>query len=163
YQYTMRSDNLKELNDWSQKLLDQLRTIPDIRDANSDLQNKGLQSSLTIDCDSASRLGLSSSAIDEALYDSFGQRNVSTMYTPLNQYFVVMEVDPVYQQNPDSLRGLYVRSSTGAEVPLAAVAQLKMTNTTLAVNHQGQFPSITLSFNLAPGVSLGDAVEQINR
>jgi multidrug efflux pump len=161
YQYTLRSDNIRELNDWAQRLLEKLRTLPDIRDANSDQQNKGLQVSLQIDRDTASRLGLTPQAIDEALYDSFGQRNVSTMYTALNQYFVIMEVDPRYQQSPDSLRGLYVRSSTGAEVPLSAVARLIETNTTLAVTHQGQFPSITLSFNLAPGVALGDAVRQI--
>jgi multidrug efflux pump subunit AcrB len=162
YQYTLHADNLNDLNQWSEKLLAQMRSLPDIRDANTDQQNKGLESRLVIDRDTASRLNLSSQAIDEALYDSFGQRDVSTMYTPLNQYFVVMEVDPQYQQNPDSLRGIYVRSSTGNEVPLSAFARLQETNTTLAVNHQGQFPSITLSFNLAPGASLGDAVTEID-
>jgi multidrug efflux pump len=161
YQYTLHADNLNDLNEWSQKLLDKMRSLPDVRDANTDQQNKGLESRLVVDRDSASRLGLSSQAIDEALYDSFGQRDVSTMYTPLNQYFVVMEVDPRYQQNPDSLRAIYVRSSTGNEVPLSSFAHLEETNTTLAVNHQGQFPSITLSFNLAPGAALGDAVSEI--
>jgi multidrug efflux pump len=161
YQYTLRADNLNDLNYWSQQLLRQMRTLPDIRDANTDQQNKGLQSQLVIDRDTASRLGLSPQVIDEALYDSFGQRNASTMYTALNQYFVVMEVDPRYQQDPDSLRNIYVRTSTGNEVPLSSFARIEVTNTTLAVNHQGVFPAITLSFNLAPGVSLGDAVTEI--
>ncbi|HLH18337.1 MAG TPA: multidrug efflux RND transporter permease subunit [Bryobacteraceae bacterium] len=163
YQYTLRSENIQDLNDWSAKLLDKMRKLPGIRDANSDQQNKGLESNVVIDRDTASRLGLTPQAIDQALYDSFGQRNASTIYTGLNQYFVVMEVDPRYQQNPDSLRGIYVRSSTGAEVPLSSFAHLQLSNTTLAVNHQGQFPSITLSFNLAPGMSLGDAVNEIQQ
>jgi len=140
-----------------------MRKLPGIRDANSDQQNKGLESNVVIDRDTASRFGLTPQAIDQALYDSFGQRNASTIYTGLNQYFVVMEVDPRYQQNPDSLRGIYVRSATGAEVPLSSFAHLQLSNTTLAVNHQGQFPSITLSFNLAPGMSLGDAVNEIQQ
>ncbi len=162
YQYTLRSDNLNDLYSWSGRLLDRLRQLPQIRDANSDLQNKGIESHLTIDRDTAARLGLSPQSIDEALYDSFGQRDVSTMYTPLNQYFVVMEVDPRFQQDPNSLRGIYIRSANGSEVPLSAVARLQETNTTLAVNHQGQFPSVTLSFNLAPGVALGQAVSALD-
>jgi multidrug efflux pump len=162
YQYTLRADNLNDLYGWSQKLLEKMRALPDIRDANSDLQNMGLESHLAIDRDTASRLGLSPSDIDEALYDSFGQRNASTMYTLLNQYFVVMEVDPRYQQGPDDLRAIYIRASNGNEIPVSAIAHLEETNTTLAVNHQGPFPAITLSFNLAPGVSLGDAVNQID-
>jgi multidrug efflux pump len=163
YQYTLRADNLEELNTWSQKLLAKMHTLEGIRDANTDQQNKGLQANVVVDRDSAARLGLSAQAIDEALYDSFGQRNVSTMYTPLNQYFVVMEVDPKYQQDPNSLRGIYVRAANGNEVPLSSFAHLDVTNTTLSVNHQGQFPSITLSFNLAPGVALGDAVTEIQQ
>jgi len=162
YQYTLRADNLADLSTWSQRLLAAMRQIPQIRDANTDQQNRGLESNVIIDRDTASRLGLSPSAIDEALYDSFGQRDVSTMYTPLNQYFVVMEVDPQYQQNPDSLRGIYIRASNGNEVPLSAIAHLEQSNTALAVNHQGQFPSVTLSFNLAPNVALGDAVTAID-
>ncbi len=161
YQYTLHSDNLKDLDTWSQKLLDRMRTLPDIRDANTDEQSHGLESRLVVDRDSASRLGLDSNAIDSALYDSFGQRDVSTMYTALNQYFVVMEVDPRYQLGPDSLRSIYVLSSNGKEVPLSAFAHLEQHSTTLAVNHQGQFPSVTLSFALAPDVSLGDAVNEI--
>ena len=162
YQYTLRADKLSDLDTWSQRLLEKLRELPEIRDANTDLQNKGREFDVAIDRDTAARLGLSAQAIDETLYDSFGQRNVSTMYTPLNQYFVVMEVDPQYQQDPNSLRGLYTRSSAGNEVPLSAVAHFEGTNTTLAVNHQGQFPSVTLSFNLAPGAALSQAVEAID-
>jgi multidrug efflux pump len=161
YQYTLRADNLSDLGEWSQKLLARLRTMDSIRDANTDQLNRGLQANVVVDRDTASRLGLSAAAIDSALNDAFGQRNVSTMYTALNQYFVVMEVDPKFQQGPESLRGLYVRSSTGAEVPLSSFARIAMTNTTLAVPHQGQFPAVTLSFNLAPGVALGDAVTEI--
>jgi multidrug efflux pump len=161
YQYTLRADNLDDLNAWSGKLLEKLRTLPNIRDANTDQQNRGLESRLAIDRDTAARLGLSASQIDEELYDAFGQRNVSTMYTPLNQYFVVMENDPRFQQGPESLHDIYLPSSGGNEVPLSAFSHLETTNTTLAVNHQGQFPAVTLSFNLAPGVSLGDAVTEI--
>jgi multidrug efflux pump len=161
YQYTLRADNLGDLDTWSQKLLARMRTVPAIRDANSDQQNKGLEARVVVDRDSAARLGFSAQDIDQALYDSYGQRQVSTMYTALNQYFVVMEVDPRYQSDPNSLRGIYVRDSAGAEVPLSSFARLETVPTTLAVNHQGLFPSVTLSFNLAPGVALGDAVQQI--
>ncbi|MBV9503760.1 MAG: efflux RND transporter permease subunit, partial [Acidobacteriia bacterium] len=163
YQYTLHADNLNDLASWSQKLLDKMRGLPEIRDANTDQQNKGLQSNLVIDRDSAARLGLSTAAIDQALYNAFGQRDVSTMFTSLNQYFVVMEVDPRFQQDPSSLGGIYIRAPNGNEVPLASVAHLEVTSTTLAVNHQGVFPSVTLSFNLAPGVALGQAVEAINQ
>ncbi len=163
YQYTLHSDSLKDLNVWSQKLLERMRTLPDLRDANTDEQSHGLQSSLVIDRDSASRLGLTQDAIDEALYDAFGQRDVSTMYTALNQYFVVMEVDPRYQLGPDSLRNIYVHTNTGKEAPLSSFAHLEENSTALAVNHQGQFPSVTLSFALAPDISLGDAVDEIQQ
>jgi multidrug efflux pump len=162
YQYTLRADNLADLGTWSQRLLDKMRTLPGVRDANTDQQNKGQQLTVVIDRDTAARLGISASTIDSALYDAFGQRNASTMYMALNQYFVVMEVDPQFQQNPESLRGVYVLSSTGQEVPLSAFATLQQVNTTLSVNHQGQFPAVTLSFNLAPGMALGDAVREID-
>ncbi|HWB86076.1 MAG TPA: multidrug efflux RND transporter permease subunit [Bryobacteraceae bacterium] len=162
YQYTLRADNLNDLNTWSQRLLAKMKTLPQIRDANSDQQTNGLETHLVIDRDAAARLGLNTQLIDQALYDSFGQRDVSTMYTAINQYFVVMEVDPRFQQNPDSLREIYVQSSTGKEVPLSAFARLEQTSTTLAVNHQGTFPAITLSFGLAPNVPLGTAVNAIN-
>jgi multidrug efflux pump len=162
YQYTLRADNLQDLGVWSQRLLDKLRTLPEIRDANSDQQTHGLQLSLVVNRDTASRLGLSSAAVDDALYDAFGERQVSTMYKSINQYHVVMEVDPKYQQNPDALKEIYIRSSTGAEVPLSTIAQFEPTNASLAVNHQGVFPSVTLSFALAPSVSLGQAVNAVN-
>jgi len=128
----------------------------------SDQQNGGLQADLVIDRDSASRLGIFPAAIDNTLYDAFGQRQVSTIYTQLNQYHVVLEVDPQFQQNPDDLNNIYVKSSSGMQVPLSAFSHIEQTNTSLAINHQGQFPVVTLSFNLAPGVSLGAATKAID-
>ncbi len=162
YQFTLNADNLNDLNDWSQNLLAAMKKIPVIKDANTDQQIKGLASNLVIDRDTASRLGISASAIDNALYDSFGQRQVSTMYTSLNQYHVVMEVAQQFQENPDALKEIYVRSSNGVPVPLSTFTHYEQSYTTLAVNHQGQFPAITLSFNLALGASLSDAVEAID-
>ncbi len=138
-----------------------MRTLPGIVDVNSDQQNRGLQASLVIDRDTAARMGITSQMIDDTLYDAFGQRQVSTMYRQLNQYHVVMEVAPEFAQNPDGLRYIYVRSNTGAQVPLSAFTHYEANTTPLAVNHSGQFPSITLSFNLSPGVALGDAVTEI--
>jgi hydrophobe/amphiphile efflux-1 (HAE1) family protein len=161
YQFTLRGDNLEELNTWGPKVLQKLRTLPQLVDVNSDQQDKGLQSSLVIDRDSASRLGLTAQRIDDTLYDAFGQRQVSITYTPLNQYHVVMEVAPPYWQRPDTLRNIYVHSPNGAEVPLSAFTQYRPTSTSLSVNHLGQFPAITDSFNLARGVALGDAVNAI--
>jgi multidrug efflux pump len=161
YQFTLHADNLNDLNDWSERLLDEMRKIPAIKDPNTDQQIKGLASNLVIDRDTASRLGISPSQIDQALYDSFGQRQVSTMYTSLNQYHVVMEVNLPFQQNPDALKEIYVRSSSGTPVPLSTFTHYEQSYTTLAVNHQGQFPSITLSFNLALGASLSDAVRGV--
>src|SRR5262249_18464044 len=117
YQYTLRGDNLSELNEWSQRLLERMRQIPEIRDANTDQQTKGLQTVLTIDRDTASRLGISTRAIDDTLYDTFGQRQVSTMYKALNQYHVVMEMDPRLQGSEEALRNTYVQSSSGVMVP----------------------------------------------
>jgi multidrug efflux pump len=131
-------------------------------DLNTDQQDKGLESWLTIDRDSASRLGLTAADIDNALYSAFGQRLVSTMYAPRNQYYVVMEVAPQYWQSPDTLKTLKVRSSTGQDVPLSAFTRLTPTTTPLVVNHQGLFSAVTLSFNLPNGVALGDAVDEIN-
>jgi multidrug efflux pump len=162
YQFTMESDSLDDLNEWSQKLLTALKGIPVIRDANTDQQIKGLQSNLVIDRDTASRLGISPSDIDNVLYDSFGQRQVSTMYSSLNQYHVVMEVAQQYQENPDALKQIYVRSSNGVAVPLSTFTHYEQSYTTLSVNHQGQFPAITLSFNLALNASLSDAVAAID-
>jgi multidrug efflux pump len=163
FQYTLQADSLKDLNTWAPRLLDKIRTLPGVRDANSDQQIHGLESFLAIDRDTASRLGVSPGAIDNTLYDAFGQRQVSTMYENLNQYHVVMEVAPQYQQSPEALRYIYVRSSGGSMVPLSTVSHYETNNTSLGVHHQGQFPSITLSFALAPGVALSAAVDEVAR
>jgi multidrug efflux pump len=163
YQYTLQSVDLEELNTWAPKVERKLRTLPEIVDVNSDQQDKGLQSLVVFDRGTASRLGLSPQLIDDTLYDAFGQRQVSIMYTPLNQYHVVMEVGPQFWQNPSTLHDIYVRSPTGMQVPLSAVARYEPTATLLSVNHQGQFPGITLSFNMALGVSLGEAVQAIEK
>jgi multidrug efflux pump subunit AcrB len=142
-------------------MIRKLRGLPGLVDINSDQQNKGLQASLRIDRTMAARLGVTPQAIDNTLYDAFGQRQVSTIYTQLNQYHVVMGVEPQFWQNPDSLRHIYVQSSSGAQVPLNAVARFSNDATPLSVNHAGLFPAITISFNLTPGTALGDAVERI--
>jgi multidrug efflux pump len=161
YQYTLQSANLDDLNNWAPRLLQKLRTLPQLRDQNSDQQDKGLQAKLVIDRDTASRMGITPQTLDNALYDAFGQRQVSTMYRPLNQYHVVMEVAPQFQQTPEALQNIYLRSTNGTPVPLAAFTHYEPSNTPLAVNHQGQVPSVTISFNLAPGVSLGEATQAI--
>jgi len=163
YQYTLQSANLEDLNTWAPRLLQKLRTLPELRDQNSDQQDKGLQAKLVIDRDTASRMGISPQTLDNALYDAFGQRQVSTMYRPLNQYHVIMEVAQQYQQTPEALQNIYLRSTTGTPVPLAAFTHFEPSNTPLAVNHQGQLPSVTISFNLAPGVSLGEATDVIEK
>ena len=161
YQYTLQGEDVKELNAWAPKLQAKLRTLPQLRDVNTDQQMHGLQAEVVIDRDTAARLGVSPQAIDNALYDAFGQRQVSTIYQPLNQYHVVMEVAPQFQTSIDALRNIYVPSANGTQVPLAAVTHFAAENTPLALNHQSQFPSVTLSFNLAPEVSLGEATEVI--
>ncbi|MEO5955774.1 MAG: multidrug efflux RND transporter permease subunit [Nitrospiraceae bacterium] len=163
YQYTLQSVDLGELSTWAPKVERKLRTLSQIVDVNSDQQDKGLQSLVIFDRSTASRLGLSPQLIDDTLYDAFGQRQVSIMYTPLNQYHVVMEVAPQFWQNAAALNDIFVRSPTGAQVPLSAVARYEPTSTLLSVNHQGQFPGITLSFNMAPGASLGEAVQAIEQ
>jgi hydrophobe/amphiphile efflux-1 (HAE1) family protein len=161
YQYTLQGDNLAELNAASQQLLRKLRGVPQLVDLNSDLQDKGREATLVIDRLTASRLGITPAAIDNTLYDAFGQRQVAISYTLLNQYHVVMEVDPSFWQNPEMLKDIYVPGTGGALVPLSAFTHFEPSASALAVNHQGQFPSITLSFNLAPGVALGDGVKAI--
>jgi multidrug efflux pump len=161
YQYTLQSPDLAALNAWAPRMLTRLRDLPGLRDVGTDQQNRGLQAALVVDRDAASRLGVQARAIDETLYSAFGQRQVSTIYTALNQYNVVLEVLPEFQQNPDALKSVYVKSSTGQQVPLSAISHFGPTTTPLAVNHQGFFPSVTLSFNLTPGMSLGDAVTAI--
>jgi multidrug efflux pump subunit AcrB len=189
YQYTLSEENLNELNTWAPQLEARARKMPELRDVSTDQQNRGLSANLVIDRDTAARLGITASAIDQVLYDAFGQRQVSTMYTGLNQYFVVMEVDPKYQLSPDALNGIYIKANnpasgvlgaipaagpgtgvpsatsapSGALVPLSAIAHFEQKRTSLQVNHQGQYPAITLTFNLAPNVALGDAVTALEK
>jgi multidrug efflux pump subunit AcrB len=187
YQYTLSDENLNELNTWAPQLLARMRSMPELRDPSTDQQNQGLAANLVIDRDTASRLGISATAIDQVLYDAFGQREVSTMYTGLNQYFVVMEVDPNYQLSPDALNGIFIKANNvpgstlpassigsaptaasaiatgGAMVPLSAIAHYEQQRTALQVNHQGQYPAVTLSFNMAPNVALGDAVVALEK
>src|SRR5438132_1492691 len=162
FQYTLQGENLDDLNNWSPRLLQKLRTLPDLRDVNTDQQDKGLEAQLIIDRDTAARLGVAAADIDNALYDAFGQRQVSIMYRQLNQYHVVMEVAPEFARSPEALENIYVRASNGTAVPLATFAHFGPSNTPLAVNHQGQYPSVTLSFNLAQNVSLGQATQVID-
>ncbi|MBZ5615686.1 MAG: efflux RND transporter permease subunit [Acidobacteriia bacterium] len=191
YQYSMEDADPTELANWSQQLLQKLQTLPQLRDVASDQQNNGLQANLIIDRDTASRLGILPQAIDDTLYDAFGQRQVSTMFTQLNQYHVVLEVDPQFRLTPDALKSIYVKSSSGAsgagtttagisgpntssasapvatgpssQVPLSAFTRLETRNAPLSINHLGQFPVVNLSFNLAPGVSLGEATTAITQ
>jgi len=161
FQYSLEDADASELGTWAPRLVEKLQTLPELRDVASDQQNQGLQASLVIDRDSAARFGITPQMIDDTLYDAFGQRLVSTMFTQLNQYHVILEVEPRFQQNPDSLKEIYVRSPSGTQVPLSSFTRLETNTTPLAVNHQGQFPAVTLSFNLAPGASLGSAVKAI--
>jgi len=161
YQFTMRGDNLQDLTTFAPRMLQQLKTIPVVTDVSSDQQNQGLQTMIHYDRATAARFGISPQLIDNTLYDAFGQRPVSTMYSSLNQYHVVMEVAPEYWQNPLFLRQIYVRSSSGQHVPLIAFSSFAPTTAPLSVTHQGLFPAVTLSFNLQPGVALGDAVDEI--
>jgi multidrug efflux pump len=163
FQYSLEDVDPKELAFWTPKFIDKLKSLPQLRDVASDQLNEGLLATLTIDRDTASRLGVLPANIDNTLYDAFGQRQVSTMFTQLNQYHVILEVNPQFQQNPDELKNIYVRSATGQQIPLSAFTRLEPSATALAVNHQGQFPVVTLSFNLAPNASLGDAVDAINK
>ena len=161
YQYTIQSEDVRALNDWAPQLYARLRKLPELADVNSDLFTKGLQAGLTIDRATAARLGVSTSAIDNTLADAFGQRPVSTTFTALNQYHVVMEAAPRFWQSPEGLDHIYLSSSAGGQVPLSAVTRYAPSTAPLAVNHQSQFPSVTMSFNLPGGVALGDAVAAI--
>jgi multidrug efflux pump len=166
YQYTLQGDNIDDLMSWAPKLDKAMRKLKELKDVSSDQQNQGLQSTVIIDRPTAARLGVSLAAIDSTLYDMFGQRQVSVMYSGMNQYHVVMEVDPKYSISPASLSNAYVHSSTGHEVPLSAFARFGIDQTPLSIPHQGQFPAVTISFNLSPGVSLGEAtaaIEQMER
>ena len=161
YQYTIQSDTLADLTQWGPILLQEMRKLPGLTDVNTDQQNSGLEASLVYDRQTASRLGVSPQLLDNTLYDAFGQRQVSTMDTQLNQYHVVMEVAPQFWQNPTALSDIYLHPPKGGEIPLSALTHYEPSIAPLAVNHQGQFPSVTLSFNLAPGVALSDAVRLV--
>ncbi len=162
FQYSLEDVDPKELAYWTPRFVSKLKTLPELRDVATDQLDDGLLATLTIDRDTASRLGILPADIDNTLYDAFGQRQVSTIFTQLNQYHVVMEVQPNFQQNPDALKDIYVRSSNGQQVPLSAFTRFEPSASALAINHQGQFPVVTISFNLAPGTSLGDATKVID-
>jgi multidrug efflux pump len=163
YQYTLEDADPEELNRWAPKLVEALQALPELRDVSSDQQEKGLAAMLVIDRNTAARMGITPQTIDDTLYDAFGQRQVSTMFTQLNQYRVVLEVMPEFRQGPQSLQFLDVRSISGGQVPLNVFTQFTETTTPLVVSRQGQFPAVTVSFNLAPGGSLGDAVQAFER
>jgi len=163
YQYSLTADNLKDLNEWSPKLMAAMQKLPQLKDVATDQQEQGLRAQLVIDRDTASRLGVSPLTIDATLSDAFGQRQVSTTYKSMNQYHVVMEVAEQFQRDPDALRNIYVKSTTGAQVPLSAVTHIEMQRIPLIVNHQSQSPATTLSFNLTPGASLSDATAAIEQ
>ncbi|MBL9039524.1 MAG: efflux RND transporter permease subunit, partial [Archangium sp.] len=163
YQYTLQDANLDELREWGPKVLEKLRTLPQLKDVATDQQTAGLQLNFVIDRDTASRLGISPQRIDDTLYDAFGQRQVATTFTQLNQYRVVLETTPELQQGPEGLDALFVRTAAGGLVPMSQLGRVVPGSLPLAINHQGQFPALTLSFNLAPNVALGQAVEAIRR
>jgi multidrug efflux pump len=161
FQYSLEDADAVELSDWASRIVTKFRTLPELRDVASDQQNGGLKANLVIDRDTAARFGILPQAIDDTLYDAFGQRQVSTIFTQLNQYHVVLEVDPQFQDDPDDLKKIYVKSGTGTQVPLASFSHWENSLTSLTINHQGQFPVVTISFNLAPGDSLGNATKVI--
>jgi multidrug efflux pump len=163
YQYTLQSDKLEDLTRWAPVITNLMRRLPQLTDVVSDQQNSGLEAGLYIDRPTASRLGITPSAIDNILYDAFGEREVARTFSPMNQYYVVMEVDPKFWQTPDGLNQVYAPSTTGAPVPLAAFTSMRPSTAALTVNHSGVFPSVTVSFNLALGVALGDAVTAIRQ
>jgi multidrug efflux pump len=162
YQYTIQGDNLTDLVKWGPLLFAQMKKLHGLTDVDTDQQNSGLQAYLNYDRQTAARMGITPQSIDTTLYQAFGQSLVSTMYTALNQYYVVMEVQPKFWQGPEGLNDIYVNPTSGGEVPLSAITRYQPTTAPLAVNHQGQFPSVTVSFNLAPGVALSDAATMIN-
>jgi multidrug efflux pump len=161
YQYTLEDANADELNQWTARLLARMQTLPELRDVATDQQTHGLQARLVIDRVTASRLGITPQAIDNALYDAFGQRQISTLFTQLNQYHVILETLPDFQRNPSKLNDIYVLSTSGTAVPLGAFTHFESGTAPLSINHQGQFPAVTISFNLAPGVALGEATKAI--
>ena len=163
YQYTLQAPDFDSLAVWGPKVLDRLSTLPEIADVSSDQQNSGLSSNVVIDRDTASRLGLTAQAVDSALYDAFGQRQVSVMYKSINQYHVVLALQQQWWESPDFLNTIYVQTPRGTDVPLSTFTHFTQGITPISLPHQGQFPATTLSFNLAEGVALSDAVAAINR
>jgi multidrug efflux pump len=161
FQYSLEDPDQNELSAYTRKMVEELSKEKDLTDVASDLQNQGLGAQLVIDRDTAARLGIAMADIDNTLYDAFGQRQVSTIFTQLNQYHVVMEVAPNFQTDPATLNNLYVKSGNGTQVPLSMLAHWEQTHTQLAIGHEGQFPSTIISFNLTPGKSLGDAVKAV--
>ena len=163
FQYTISADTLETLNQWAPTIMRRIAKIPGLADVNSDQRDQGLQVVVKINHDTAAKLGITTKQIDSTLYNAFGQFQVSTIYTAMNQYYVIMEVAPQYWQNPDQLNNIYIPTNTQTLVPLSTIASFIPSSTLLAVNHQGQFPSATISFNLLPNTSLGTAVDNINR
>jgi multidrug efflux pump len=163
YQYTLQGDDPNVLFQWAPRVYERLRQLKELTDVNTDQQNRGLQANLTIDRTTAARLGITPQVMDDYLYDAFGQRQVSTMYTALNQYHVVMGLDPAYWQNPEGLKLVYIPTAKSGLVPLSAFTRFEPKTAPLTVNHQGQFPSVTISFNLPPDIALGTAIDAINR
>jgi multidrug efflux pump len=161
YQYTLEDADSKELAQWAPQVVAKLKTLPQLKDVASDAQNSGLQMVVTIDRDTAMRMGISPQTIDDTLYDSFGQRQISTIFTQLNLYRVILEVKPEFQKDPNALNQIYVKSQTGDQVPLSAFCHFKEKVAPLAVSHQGQFPAVTISFNTGKGASLGEAMKAI--
>ncbi|MBK8794569.1 MAG: MdtB/MuxB family multidrug efflux RND transporter permease subunit [Holophaga sp.] len=163
YQYSMEDADPKELGEWVPRFVSRLQDLPQLRDVASDQQNAGLEVRLILDRSTASRLGITPQMLDDALYDAFGQRQISTMFTQMNQYRVVLEATPGLHRQPSDLQNIFVRSASGGSVPLSAFTRMEIQNSPLVINHQGQFPAVTVSFNLAPNVSLGDAVKAIEQ
>src|SRR6202043_192784 len=163
YQYTLQGPDFESLALWGPRVLDRLSTLPELADVSSDQQNSGLSSNVIIDRDTASRLGLTAQAVDSALYDSFGQRQVSVMYKSINQYHVVLALQQQWWENPDFLKTIYVQTPKGTDVPLSAFTHFTQGNTPISLPHQGQFPASTISFNLSGGGPLGDAGDAIKQ
>ena len=163
FQYSLESPDPQELGVWVPRLMEKLQVLPELRDVASDQLDAGLGARLVIDRNAAARLGISVQTLDDTLYDAFGQRQVSTIFTQLNQYRVVLEVAPDFHKNPQDLNNLFVQSSSGGSVPLSAFTRLERANVPLTVNHQGQFPVVNVSFNLAPGAALGEAVQAVEK
>jgi len=163
FQYTLEDPDINELNAWTARLMERLKTLPQLQDLATDQQTGGAATRLVIDRATASRLGITPQAIDDTLYDAFGQRQISTLFTQLNQYHVILETMPEFQKNPAKLQDIYVRSTSGGQVPLSTFTHFEPGSAPLSVNHQGQFPTVTISFNLAPGAALGDATKAIEQ